>query len=418
MSKADKKFLWYAMLAVFVLLTVILGVINIVNFTMAASDADALTSRIAEQHGTLNAQGDKNGKKNPPGSQAQDADKGFRPGVMGPDSPEMNNSLRFFTVAYPKGSDTGELIEYRMSAISESGALELADRLKSEDIGWTNVIYRYRVYTEGGRTFVTVVDQGRELHTSYRILIISAVGWAAGLILSYIFLSLIRKKIFAPINDADRKQKQFISSAEEEFRMPLTVISAQNELLEKEHGMSEETASIRKQVGNMGRVIKKLSNLAIYEDDAENRADVDLSGLLDERLERKAQKFAERGIRITKEIEENITLKCDADGMKKAFDELVTNSLKYSLTECGIRMTRANDRITVVFTNDADLDDGPCDIVFDRFTTLKNAAGTDPGTGQRNDGLGLAYVKDIIKSHGGRVSAKVEKGTFRLTIAL
>jgi len=61
--------------------------------------------------------------------------------------------------------------------------------------------------------------------------------------------------------------------------------------------------------------------------------------------------------------------------------------------------------------NDTDLPDGSVDQVFDRFTTLANASEEDLG-------MGLAYVKDIVKAHKGRVTAAVANGTFTLRIAL
>ena len=45
MRKAQKKFTLYAVMSVFVLLTILLGTINGVNFTMAAQDADQITQR-------------------------------------------------------------------------------------------------------------------------------------------------------------------------------------------------------------------------------------------------------------------------------------------------------------------------------------------------------------------------------------
>ena len=54
MNKARKKFVWYAEFVVFVLLAILLSVINIVNFTMAAEDADRITKMIASEHGSFN----------------------------------------------------------------------------------------------------------------------------------------------------------------------------------------------------------------------------------------------------------------------------------------------------------------------------------------------------------------------------
>ena len=63
-------------------------------------------------------------------------------------------------------------------------------------------------------------------------------------------------------------------------------------------------------------------------------------------------------------------------------------------------------------TNDTSLADGSIDQIFDRFTTLENAK--DKNT----VGLGLSYVKDIVKAHNGRVSANVKDNIFTLEIAL
>ena len=44
MNKAGKRFVLYALASVFVMLVVLLGIINGINFTMASEDADRLSS--------------------------------------------------------------------------------------------------------------------------------------------------------------------------------------------------------------------------------------------------------------------------------------------------------------------------------------------------------------------------------------
>ena len=46
-DKVRKKFVLYAELSVFILLTVLLSVINVINFTMVAEDADHVTEAIS-----------------------------------------------------------------------------------------------------------------------------------------------------------------------------------------------------------------------------------------------------------------------------------------------------------------------------------------------------------------------------------
>ena len=200
MNKAEKRFRIYAILVVFVLVTVLLGVINGVNFTMAASDADELTQMLAESRGSFDREENAPGGRDP-------AQRGrdFGMGPMGPGSPEMNDSLRYFTAAFPDGGEKAETVAFRISAVSESDALEWAAELLDGDVGWTRGTYRYRVYKKGGATYVTVIDQGRELLPSYRILVISAVGEVLILVIGWFVLLWIGRKVYAPIEEADSR---------------------------------------------------------------------------------------------------------------------------------------------------------------------------------------------------------------------
>ena len=49
MDKAVKRFRTSAVLMILVLLTLLLGVINGINFTMAGEDADRITQMLAEE---------------------------------------------------------------------------------------------------------------------------------------------------------------------------------------------------------------------------------------------------------------------------------------------------------------------------------------------------------------------------------
>ena len=97
MNKARKKFVLLALLAIFVLLSVLLGVISGVNYTMAGEDADAITQMLAEGKGDFpfpqmgeNIPKPMDMRNGPPAQIAP----------LGPQSPEMSFSLRYFTFAF------------------------------------------------------------------------------------------------------------------------------------------------------------------------------------------------------------------------------------------------------------------------------------------------------------------------------
>ena len=403
MIKARKKFVLYAMISIFVLLTVLLTVINVSNFEMAGKDADDITGMLSRGMGQF---GDSQF-----GAAPEPQNDSFRMrGPMGPDSPEMANSLRYFTFAFDKDGNS-ETIEFRLSALTVDEARELAQSLIGKDRGWVNMTYRFRVWNQGGKTYVTVIDQGRELLASYRILTFSIVGEVVGLLISFAFLFFVGKRLFSPLEIADAKQKNFISEAESEFKVPLTVIGADLEILEKENGPNEQTASVRRQVKKMTELVKKLGSLAIFEKAADG-GEVAVSDVLSAEIDGAKEEFGRRGIDLSSSVQGGVKLSGDEGAIRRMIKELIDNSLKFSIDRASFSLSESGGRIKFVQSNGTTLADGGVNEVFDRFTTLENAK--DKG----GHGLGLAYVKDIVHAHNGRCRAYISSGTFVLEITM
>lgn len=406
MNKAEKKFRLYAILVIFILLTVLLTVINGVNFTMAASDADEITGMLADRQGDFEHKA-----SSPGGEKAGPPEKGFKMGPMGPDSPEMNASLRYFTVAFSEKDEKVETVAFNISAVTEVEAQEWAKTLLKEKTGWTRGTYRYRVYKSQGVKYVTVIDIGRELLPSFRILIISAVGEVLCLVIGWFVLLGIGKRIYAPVEEAERKQRNFIKNANKEFRLPLTIINGNTELTEKKYGPDDETRSTHRQIGKLNELVDKLGTVGIFNDGDIRYEVVPISQFLAAALDRASEKFSEQGLILTADITPDITLSADREAISRMLDELIDNTLKYSLNNVSFTLKNENGYILLETQNDTDISDGSISQIFDRFTVLENAK-------EGSAGLGLSYVKEIVKAHNGRISAEVSGGTFILRITL
>ncbi len=419
MNKAERKFRLTAILAIFVLLTVLLAVINIVSFTMTTDDADEITQRIADQGGRLEALASEepavSGEPAPGGW----GDFRFRPGQgpfgrfgpMGPTSPDTEASIRYFTAKFsPEGQYLGMEV-FAMSAVTQEEAQEWAENLIHESTGWTSGNYRYRVYEHDMLTYVTVIDQGREMLASYRILIISVIGEILCLVIAYFVLKAVGRRLFAPLAEADAKQKKFVANANRELRLPLTIINANTELIEREHGPDDRTRSIHRQVRKMDELVSRIETLSIFDVEDKQRYDVALSDLLRASLDGAADRFAERSLTLHTEITPDIHLQASAEGMKRMVDELIDNAVRYAEGDVTFRLSREAERIILRAQNGTSLPDGSYDNAFDRFTTLDNAPADAVG-------LGLAAVKSIVKTMDGRASAWASHGVFTVRIAL
>ena len=216
----------------------------------------------------------------------------------------------------------------------------------------------------------------------------------------------------AAYEEADRKQKAFIKNIEQDFKMPLTVISANTELIERKNGSDEQTKAIDRQIRKMTELVKHLGALAIFEEKDMAVSNINLSEVMQDFVESRKEKFDEKKIALDSNITPDINFEGDEQAIKKILSELAENALRYSLSKAEFTLKKKGDRIIIQQTNDTDLSNGSVDEIFDRFTTLGNAK--DKNT----TGLGLSYVKDIVKAHNGRVSAKVANGIFTLEIAL
>ena len=427
MVKARKRFVLFAMLCVFLLLFVLLGIINGANFTMASEDADRVTEMLAQQQGVFggpvppvpDVQGMEMPNLTPPenapqGMEPSNMPMGFFPGFMGPlgpDSPEMASSLRYFTFSFDQDGNA-EQVALQISAVTKDEALAWArSLLREHETGWTQGTYRYRVYEAGGKTYVTVIDQGRELLPCFRILLISGIGLIVGLAVSYFALMMIGKKLFKPLEEADRKQKRFIAYAEKQFKIPLTIINANTEIMERENGETEQTLSINRQVKKMIGLVKNLSSVGVFDEEDLAMLRCDLNALAQAAYGAMKDAFEEQGRKLTIQAEP-VTVTGDSEALTELMAELLENALKFSLSRAEIKVGQENGHAVIAVTSDTNLPDGTLDQVFDRFTRLDNARDI-PGAG-----LGLSHVKEIVQAHNGRAGARAVNGEFILRVSL
>jgi len=95
---------------------------------------------------------------------------------------------------------------------------------------------------------------------------------------------------------------------------------------------------------------------------------------------------------------------CDADRMREAIDNLVSNAIKYSPIggEINVLVSREQDK-TIIRIADEGAGLSPEDLgrLFGRFQRLS----AKPTAGESSTGLGLSIVKRIIDMHGGQVTA-------------
>jgi signal transduction histidine kinase len=112
---------------------------------------------------------------------------------------------------------------------------------------------------------------------------------------------------------------------------------------------------------------------------------------------------------------------CDADRIREAIDNLISNAIKYSPIGGRISVLVSNERKkTLIRVADEGAGLSPEDLgrLFGRFQRLS----AKPTAGESSTGLGLSIVKRIVDMHGGDVLAESagpgQGATFTITLPM
>jgi signal transduction histidine kinase len=135
------------------------------------------------------------------------------------------------------------------------------------------------------------------------------------------------------------------------------------------------------------------------------REPVDIAALVGEVVDANQPLAANKQQTMTVSAPPNFATMCDADRMREAIDNLVSNAIKYSPIggKITVLVSREQNKNTVIRIADEGAGLSPEDLgrLFGRFQRLS----AKPTAGESSTGLGLSIVKRIIDMHGGQVTA-------------
>ena len=127
--------------------------------------------------------------------------------------------------------------------------------------------------------------------------------------------TLLSKIVVKPVEESYTKQKSFITNASHDIKTPLTIISADTELVEMENGESQWTNDIKDQVKRLTSLTNKLVFLSKMEEEdfSLDLMEVDISSLLHEVVLHYEPLITASNKKIEIDIVNNITIKANED---------------------------------------------------------------------------------------------------------
>ncbi len=205
-----------------------------------------------------------------------------------------------------------------------------------------------------------------------------------------------------------------MSDAGHELKTPISVISANTEILSRE-GDSEWLSNIRYETERMGTLVRDLLRLSRAGDAARVSGTVDLSRVVvGEELPFESVAF-EKGKTLTAEIGDGITVEGDESQLKQLTAILIDNAISHG-TDDAVAVTLRAEHRSATLTVENGGDEIPREErarLFERFYRADEAR-----TDGDHFGLGLAIAKAIVEAHRGTISVDCRDGRVIFTVTI
>ena len=402
-KKLRQKFILISMFSLTFVIAIIIGIINIHNYSSIVKRADEKLELIINNNGIFPRE--KDNKIMPPDNKM---------------SPEAPFETRYFSVTF---NNNGEVIKVnidRIAAIDELSAESYATSLynNSKTKGFFKN-YRYQSKTRDTETLYVFIDCQHDLITFREFLYASLLFSLIGITTIFLLVFFSSKIILKPISESYEKQKHFITDASHELKTPLTVIDASADVLEMEVGENEWITSIKDQVTRLTKLTEDLLMLSrMNETNRVIFTDFSLSEVLEDSIKRFESVAISQGKTIETNIPNNISYNEEINMISQLFSILLDNALKYTnekgLIKVSLSETEKNKKI-VFYNTCENIEIGNHDNLLERFYRKDSSRNSNTG----GHGIGLSIAKSIIDNHKGKINIKSDDGkSITITITL
>lgn len=406
------------MIVATLIITLMLSIIFIANSRNSYARSMSLLEKYMDSYNEVHME--PNGgvqHKNVSDNNTPPKDAGFRPDKRD-DRSRMFDLATFYSVFYDNSGNIVRVNLDKSNIYSEQEVTEIANHIlsKESDRG----IYKrnpFMVRKDNLGTVVAFIDNTMEIDNFNRLfvnsLIVGFAAWATILILSWIFVG----KIVKPLEENDLKQKQFISDAGHELKTPISVISANSELLARELGDSKWLANIQYENERMSALIKQLLDLARADRLQIEKEQLDMSRLVSGGVLPFESVAFEHGLELSLDIENDILVDGNRNQLSQLVAILVDNAINHSSDgkEVKIKLDSSKKHIKFsVINNGNPIPNNIRERLFERFFRVDEARTEEGG----HYGLGLAIAKAIVDAHHGKIEVDCYDGLveFRITL--
>jgi signal transduction histidine kinase len=396
-KKLRVRLIALSMFALFLVLSIMIGTVNIINYQQTIAQADDLLDVLAANNGRIPLDGG-----------VQPGQREIPKDTLTPETPYES---RYFSVVLTSSGEPIQVDTGNIAAIDSETAVDMAKEVleKGHTTGLSGS-YRYLVQTDDHSTRLIFLDCSRNLSTCRTFLVTSVAISLLGMLAVFLLLLLLSGRIVRPMAESYEKQRQFITDAGHELKTPLTIIHADTEVLALEIGENQWLQDIQGQTQRMAALTEDLMVLARM-DEAQplELAECSLSQAVEETATPFVSLATSQEKELFLELCPEITLKGNERALRQLTSILLDNAVKY--TPAGgkilLSLQRQGKGAVLSVTNPSATPlPQRLDQLFQRFYR------TDPSRNSQTGGhgIGLSIAKAIVSAHRGKIEATSPDG--------
>ena len=328
-------------------------------------------------------------------------DHGFKPG-FDPEAPKFQLST-FYTVAISYDGKVLEIKNDPATVYSDDALEQMAKNIIEEGKSTGTLDNLTFLKTDkNGYILVAFMDNTVVNESAMTLFRYTLIFGGVALVLFFFLSRFLAKKIVAPLEENYQKQRRFISDAGHELKTPVSVVSANAELLARQIGDNQWLQNIQYENERMGMLVGQLLDLARTENVTPQMEHIDFSRLVaGETLPFESVAF-EKELALNTAITSGIAVEGNGAQLKQLTSILLDNAIRHSKPAGEVRLTLTGDHgivaLSVINTGD-EIPTEHRDKIFERFYRMDPArSGED-----KHYGLGLAIAKAIVASHHGHI---------------
>lgn len=383
-----KKFVFFAMSAVTILLVVLIGAINIISWVILDRQSDHVLHTIAQGDGSF--------------MQMELFDRNT---LQPPMNMDTVKSARFFMVCLDSNGIIKDTNIDQISSVTAEEAAQYAKKVSDNSGKIDN--FKYETKMLGMDKLIFFMDISGQIQTFMMVFSISGMIALTCWLIILIFAILLSGKVVRPILAGMEKQKQFITNAGHELKTPLTIICSNNDASALIHGETKYTQNIRQQTQRLNVLMTNLLTLAKLDEEIKLPTEnINISKLIQDLLPGYDGMLTQKNIKFSSTVQPDLYMQVHGDSFAQMISVLLDNAVKYTPNDGIVRLTVCKNGGHIEITEENTCgtpENRDTEPLFERFYRGDSARTQDSSIS--GYGIGLSAARAIAENFGGTLKA-------------